>query len=159
MTSSPPTVAASEGRLAPDEQLQLEEWPFYWITRSASLYLERLEVELKRAGLDVPRWRVLMSLHANNSSSVSEIAELAIVKLPTMTKIIQRMVAEGLVISRTSAADGRVTEVLLTETGRRARHRAWAVAREVYAQAFTGISAADIRRLNGILGRVFDNLL
>lgn len=158
MKSTDTAPAAVEAAPAPDHKLQLDAWPFYWITRVTNLYLERLEVELKRIGLDVPRWRVLMSLHAKDSSSVSEIAELAIVKLPTMTKIVQRMVGDGLVTCRTSAADGRVTEVLLTETGHEARRRAWAIARQVYAQAFEGVTAAEIRRLNAVLSRVFENL-
>ena len=137
-----------------EESFQLDEWPFYWITRVASLYLERLEVELKRVGLDVPRWRVLMSLHGNDSGSVSEIAEHAIVKLPTMTKIIQRMVADGLLISRTSATDGRVTEAVLTEDGRNARARAWEIAHRIYAEAFADIPPDETRRLNDTLSRI-----
>ena len=72
-----------------------KEWPFFWLTHATGLYLHRLDNSLKRVGLDVPRWRVLMCVRPGDARSVSEIAELAIVKLPTMMKLIQRMEGEG----------------------------------------------------------------
>ena len=80
-------------------------WPFFWITQAVGRYLQRLETGLKRGDLDISRWRVLMCLHPNRPTSVSEIAELAIVKLPTMTKIVQRMQADGLVMLRPRSSE------------------------------------------------------
>ena len=76
-------------------EFEREAWPFYWLTRATARYLIRLETALKPAGLDVPRWRVLMSLQGQDRASVSELAEHAIVKLPTMTKIVHRPASAG----------------------------------------------------------------
>jgi DNA-binding MarR family transcriptional regulator len=144
---------------APDDaSFRLETWPFYWLTRVVALYLEELQVALKPAGLDVPRWRVLMSLRGQECASVSEIAEHAIVKLPTMTKIIQRMQADGLVECRVRDTDARVTEVVLTTRGHEARHQAWEIAAGVYAQAFKDVGAGEVQGLNKLLTRIFGNL-
>lgn len=140
------------------DAFQMERWPFYWLTRFTGSYLHRIELALKNIGLDVPRWRVLMSLRGREVLSVSEIADHAIVKLPTMTKIIQRMQADGLVVSQQSAADGRVTEVRLTSAGREAGEQAWAVANRIYRRAFEDVGAEEVSALNQLLQRMTTNL-
>jgi DNA-binding MarR family transcriptional regulator len=133
-------------------------WPFFWMTQAVGRYIQRLEPALKRIDLDVSRWRVLMCLQQNQATSVSEIAELAIVKLPTMTKIIQRMQADDLVTCEARASDGRVTEVSLTERGLTARQNAWAIANRLYTQAFRNISPTEKRQLNRLMESIFNNL-
>ncbi len=134
------------------------DWPFYWLTRTNALYLQTLETALKAVGLDVPSWRVLASIHESGVASISEIADQAIVKLPTMHRIIQRMQADGLVVCRPRASDARVTEVLLTDAGRSAQGVAWAEAEMVYRKAFGDMSGRDIDKLNRLLTRLFANL-
>lgn len=151
-TSTPRAVDAGT------PEFELSEWPFYWLSRVVARYLERLEVALKAEGLDVPRWRVLMSLHGQDMASVSEIAEHAIVKLPTMTKIVQRMQADGLVDCRPRESDGRVTEVVLTQEGEAAREAAWRAATGIYKEVFGHISPTKIKQLNKLMQQVFHNL-
>jgi DNA-binding MarR family transcriptional regulator len=147
-----PAGASSDG-----EGFHHTQWPFYWVTQVAGRYLEQLEQGLKPIGIDVPRWRVLMSL-SEGTASVSEIAERAIVKLPTMTKILQRMQADGLVECRPRATDNRVTDCTLTPQGRAARERAWAVAERVFHRAFDSMPPKDVAQLNRLLEGVFDRL-
>jgi hypothetical protein len=67
--------------MAPQE-FATQEWPFYWLTRATGLYLSQLERALKTAGLDVARYRVLMCVRPGQARSITEIADLAIVKIP-----------------------------------------------------------------------------
>lgn len=133
-------------------------WPFFWMTQAVGRYLQRLEPALKRVDLDVSRWRVLMCLHPDRAVSVSEIAELAIVKLPTMTKIVQRMQADGLVTCEARPSDGRVTEVSLTERGIAAKQDAWTIANKLYVQAFRDIGGNEKMQLNKLMEKIFGNL-
>lgn len=141
------TVAAS-GNAA---DFRMEEWPFYWLTRFTGRYLRQMELALKPIGLDVPRWRVLMILRTDQAQSVGELADHAIVKLPTMTKIVQRMQADDLVSCRQSELDGRVTQVTLTEAGRVAGQAAWEAANRIYRQAFEDVSPKEVATLNRLL--------
>lgn len=136
----------------------VQSWPFYWLTRANNAYLRVLEDALKGSKLDVPRYRVLMLLHGKRARSVTYLAEEAIVKLPTMTRIVQRMEDDGLVETRPRASDNRVTEVLLTRRGGRARLRAQRAAFGVFAKAFEGVSEEQIGALNSVLSTVISNI-
>lgn len=136
----------------------MEEWPFYWLTRFTGRYLLQMELALKPLGLDIPRWRVLMTLRNRETMSVSEIADHAIVKLPTMTKIVKRMQADDLVQCRQSAADGRVTEVSLTPEGVVAGRKAWEAANRIYERAFEDLSKKDVSTLNKLLRTITRSL-
>ena len=139
-------------------EFDVAQWPFYWLTRFTGRYLNEVEIALKTIGLDVPRWRVLMTLRGPRMLSVSEIADHAIVKLPTMTKILQRMQVDDLVTCSQSAADRRVTEVSLTAKGTESGQHAWEAVNAIYRKAFDGVSDADTARLNRILNRITNNL-
>lgn len=133
-------------------------WPFFWITQTAGQYVRMVEPALRKIDLDIPRWRVLMCVAPGQAISVTEIAELAIAKVPTMLKIIQRMEADGLVACAPRASDGRVTDVSLTESGLEARDRAWAVAKKVYERAFVKVTDSEEARLNKLLERIYTGL-
>jgi DNA-binding MarR family transcriptional regulator len=159
MTKSRILKSSHDAEATPDaEHFDPREWPFFWMTQAVGRYLQRLESALKRIELDVSRWRVLMCLQRHSGTSVSEIAELAIVKLPTMTKIIQRMQADGLVSCVARASDGRVTEVSLTAQGVVAKQKAWTIANKLYLMAFRNISPDEKQELNRLMRAVFDGL-
>ena len=108
--------------------------------------------------MDVPRWRVLMILTEFEPASVSLIAEHGVIKLFTMTKTVKRLEREGLVKTRQRQSDARVTEVVLTEKGRRAVRCVRAQASRIFHQAFDGINATEMKYLNKVLQRISRNL-
>jgi MarR family transcriptional regulator, organic hydroperoxide resistance regulator len=140
------------------ENFDFREWPFYWLTRAGGVYFKTMEEGLRGLGLDLPRWRVLMSLYQENRLSVSELADHAIVKLSTMTKIVQRMEQDGLVHCRPFADDRRVTEVVVTEAGLRAGEAAWELAHKTYDIAFQGIPSKQEASLLAVLRRITENM-
>ena len=140
------------------ENFDFREWPFYWLTRAGGVYFKTMEEGLRGLGLDLPRWRVLMSLYQENRLSVSELADHAIVKLSTMTKIVRRMELDGLVQCRPFADDRRVTEVIVTEAGLRAGEAAWALAHKTYDIAFRGIPSKQEASMVAVLRRITENI-
>lgn len=135
-----------------------ENWPYYWISRVNARYVQVLERRMKGIGLDMPRWRVLMSLYEEHYLSVSEIADFAVIKLNTATKVVQRMILDDLVTTRPRPGDGRVTEVTLTQKGDRARRLAMVEAEKILAASFVNITQAELVQLNGILEKLFVRL-
>ena len=152
-TSKTTTNGQSSG-----EYLDLQAWPFYWITQANNLYMEKLEVELKMSQLDIPTWRALNLLGGGRGRSISYLAAESVVKLSTMTRIIQRMREKGLVTVRPSKRDARVTEAYLTEKGEGARAISLGHAMTVMEKAFEGIRPEHCKILISSLSKVVDNL-
>ncbi|WP_138423090.1 MarR family winged helix-turn-helix transcriptional regulator [Maritimibacter alexandrii] len=134
------------------------EWPFFWITKTAHRYTHVMEARLKTIGVDPTYWRVMTALDEGKRLSVSEISAQCILKPNTATKIVHRMLAEGLVETGERAGDARVTEVMLTGKGDALAAKARVVADEVYAQAFAGLSQDERLVLDMLLERVFNRL-
>lgn len=141
-----------------DPAFEIAASPFYWLARTTGRYVLRMDVVLKRIGMDVPRWRVLMLLTQQSPSSVSELAEHAVIRLSTMTKIVLRMKVEGFVETRVSEYDGRVTEVLLTAEGSAKVEQIRTQAGRIYEQAFRDIGDVEMHKFNQTLMHIFTNL-
>jgi DNA-binding MarR family transcriptional regulator len=137
---------------------RLENSPFFLMNRAVATYSLAMERALRAVGTDIPRWRVLMLAHEYGPVSVGRIAEGAVLKLPTATKVVQRLHRDGLVQLRRGVDDGRVTEVELTAAGRDAVQVIRGVASRMYRAAFGDFVAADIQALNTALTRVHRNL-
>ena len=130
------------------------EWPFYWISQINAAYSDALERRIKPLGIDIPRWRAMMSLNEDQYLSISEIAGFSAQKLNTTTKVVQRMIGDGLVTTRVRPTDGRVTEVCLTEKGDTLRKSALVEARKIFELAFADISMPEVKALNETLSQV-----
>ncbi len=154
MVDDPPSDAAGHAGVTAEKRMK-KDWPFYWVSRVNARYVQVLERRLKPLDLDVARWRVLMSLYEDEHLSVSEIANYAVIKLNTVTKIVQRMIADGLVVTRVCPTDGRVTEVSLTPEGDRLRRLARKEADHIFASSFVNITPDELTQLNGLLERIF----
>lgn len=141
-----------------DPAFRMEDWPLYWITRVGRQYAMDLDTALKRVGMDVTRWRVLMILHELGSASVTTLAEHAVIKLPTMTKTVARMELDRLVATSEDANDRRVTIVTATDKGAAATQAVRQQASRLFRNAFSGVSGTEAQALVRTLRKVFANL-
>ena len=131
--------------------------PLYWLARVAGRYRLDMELVLKPIGMDVPRWRVLAILSEHEPASVSELCDHAVIRLSTMTRIVQRLAEAGLVETRQREADGRVTEVTMTDAGREAAVSVHARASRIFRHGFDGFDAKEVAALSDMLQRLFVN--
>ena len=83
----------------------------------------RVAAALRKQRSSLEEWRVLSLLADGRGHSMSEIAEFALTPAPTMTKLIDRMVANNLVYRRVDPADRRRVLVFLSARGRTAHRR------------------------------------
>jgi DNA-binding MarR family transcriptional regulator len=137
---------------------KVERYPFYLLNRLVSRYNGIIEARLRTIGLDIPSWRVLMILGERSPRGTREIAEAAVINLSTMTRIIQRMAAAGLVSATSSAEDARVTLVTLTADGSDKLSEARGVSAPVYEHLVAGLEPQEFEMMIGLLNRVHDNL-
>lgn len=137
---------------------QVGRYPFFLLNRLAGRYNGVIEPRLRSIGLGIPSWRVLMILGERQPRGVSDIADAAVIPLSTMTRIVQRMVAAGLVASSGSAEDARVTQVSLRAVGEEKLSEARAITAPIYARIIRGFTRRDFDRLLDLLDRMHRNL-
>ncbi|WP_413501529.1 MarR family winged helix-turn-helix transcriptional regulator [Psychrobacter maritimus] len=134
------------------------EFPFYWIARVESLYNQEMEKTLKQVGMDSSRWRVGLLLKEHESLTISEIANEALMKIPTITKIVQRMEKEGLVIVYKQKNDGRVRIVKLTPQGKSQVDMIVEKTSPMFENLFSKFSKEEIEVFLELTQRLFNNL-
>ena len=140
------------------EDFRLDVYPFYLLNRAASRYNVVIESELRRIGIDIPSWRVLMILGEHEPLAIGQVAKSAVINLSTMMRIVERMTKAGLIETASSESDGRVREITLTEEGRAKLAAARQVTAPVYEKIIRGFSATDFAKMLDLLGRLYDNL-
>ena len=77
----------------------------------------KLERVVQQEGLTVEQWRVLEALSERDGCSMGELAELVLMNHPALTKLADRMVADGLIHRVADRSDQRRVLVHNTERG------------------------------------------
>jgi len=137
---------------------QVSKYPFFLLNRLVSQYNTLVTRRLRTIGIDIPTWRVLMILGEANPRGMGEIAQFAIIKISTLTRIVQRMSAAGLVTAQAREGDNRVTEVSLTALGNEQLAAARRLTAPIYSQVITGFSRKDFNLMMTTIDRIYLNL-
>ncbi|GHF60369.1 MarR family winged helix-turn-helix transcriptional regulator [Seohaeicola zhoushanensis] len=113
-----------------------------------------LSARLRKHGIQIEAWRLLETLGSGRHLTMGELAEIVLMNPPTLTKLVDRMVSDGLVHRQVSQSDHRKVNVLPTALGRK---RMMQIRREIededaaiLSQLGQDDSAELIRILRGI---------
>jgi len=110
--------------LSADELLKLDN-QLCFAVYSASLAMTRLyKPLLEKLGLTYPQYLVLLVLWERDGLTVSELGERLSLDSGTLTPLLKRLEAGGLVVRIRDTADERRVHVSLTAAGRRLKARA-----------------------------------
>jgi DNA-binding MarR family transcriptional regulator len=112
---------------------------------------------LEPLGLTHPQYLVMLALWDNEKSggpalSVKQIAAALQLDSATLSPMLKRLEALGLITRTRSLADERATEVALTAEGRALRRRALEIPPAVVARL--GVDMAELTQLHGVLTRI-----
>jgi DNA-binding MarR family transcriptional regulator len=113
---------------------------------------------LEQEGCSVEHWRILLLLSDGHGHPMTEVAEFALVPAPSVTRLIDRMVTEGLVHRTADPRDRRRVLVHLTPGGRALRQRLDELVEREQDAMLAGAPAAEAERLLGLLGVLADRL-
>ncbi len=93
----------------------VEDYLLALLARASHAASSGFHAQLKALGVPVPVWRVVATLAgAEQGETVGPLAEACLMQQPTMSKLLDRMVAEGLV---QRLREGRQTRIRLTPAG------------------------------------------
>lgn len=76
-----------------------------------------LTIRLKALGVQVEVWRVMELLSTQNDLTMGELAKLALMNPPTLSKLVDRMVGDGIVHRLVGNNDQRQVNLVLTDLG------------------------------------------
>jgi DNA-binding MarR family transcriptional regulator len=130
----------------------------YHLVQAARVQRTRAAVHLGRIGLHPGQEAVLKALSERDGQSMSELAGELAVQPPTVTKMISRLGAQGLLVRQTSASDGRLARVFLTDSGRERAASVDQIWKRVEKEALAGLEDKDRKRLKKLLRHIEKNL-
>lgn len=123
--------------------------------RAVDLHSKRLE---RTVGLTVPQLLVLQSLEGTDGRTVGDIAGDVHLSQGTVTAVLDRLVAKGLVTRRRSESDRRKVRVTLTPEGEAQVGDAPALLQEGFIQRFESLASWEQKMLAASLERVAELL-
>lgn len=124
---------------------------------STSLAMTKLyKGTLATLGLTYPQYLVLLALWEQDALSVGELGDRLCLDSGTLTPLLKRMAAAGLLCRERAGNDERRVVVSLTDAGRALRSQGRGVPREV--SAATGLGFDEVRALTQQLQRLRDRL-
>lgn len=126
----------------------------YLLARASHLISGEFHRQVEAAGLSVPEWRVLATLCDREACTVGALADITLTKQPTLTKLIDRMEADGLVARRQGAADRRQAMVSITTRGRERVRPLIARATAHEQEVLAAFGSAEGRLLKDMLDRL-----
>ena len=111
---------------------------------------------LDELGLTYPQYLVMLVLWEHDGERVSQIGERLALDSATLTPLLKRLEAQGVIARKRSAVDERVVEVFLTSKGKRLERRAAEVPKCMLEKV--QLSVAEVTRLRTQLNALIEQL-
>jgi MarR family transcriptional regulator for hemolysin len=119
---------------------------------------EYFEEQLMEAGASLVTWVVLNEIHRGTWDSQRSLAKQIRIEGATLTRHLDRMEREGLIVRTRDDDDRRQIRVGMTPQGRVLHRRLRTTAQAVGARAAAGITERDEATLRRVLVKLRDNL-
>ena len=121
-------------------------------------YRALLEDALRAEGLTLPQLRLLKAIHEQQGVSGASIARTCQITPQTLQAMLTRAAREKWIVRETSERNHRILIASLTRKGQSLLDRGLAMAEEIEATLWAGVSVDDLDQANAILARGVDNL-
>ena len=132
-----------------DDLLKLENQLCFALVTAARNVVSIYRPVLEPLGLTHPQYLVMLALWEQAPRSLGELADELAMEPATLSPIVKRLQAQGLIARARRADDERVLEISLTPDGAALRERALAVPEQIMARV--GMDATQIAALRDAL--------
>ena len=114
--------------------------------------------QARQFGMTRAQWAVLARLEYAEGLKQSELAELLDLQPITLTRLVDRLCANGLIERRADPSDRRAKRLYLTAQARPLMNRLADLGENMMASVLEGLDAAKIEQMTANLSGVRDNL-
>lgn len=132
--------------------------PGHLISLAARGFARLSEARLKPLGFGVGHLPVLVALQDGQAESQRDLARFARIEQPSMAQMLARMERDGLIRRMPDPADGRSSQISLTEAARTRLPDACAVLFQGNRDALNGFTDEESTQLVALLTRLIANL-
>ncbi len=137
-----------------NKQRFVEGYLGYLLGQANHAVYKDFDAQVRAAGLSSIEWRVLATLHDSPALTVSDLAHQILSKQPTVTKLVQRMVASGWLELASDSGDQRRTMVRATRAGIACARPLVLRARKHEATLLAALGEADTAALKSALEKL-----
>jgi DNA-binding MarR family transcriptional regulator len=132
----------------------------HWVNRLAFQLRNRVQESFAAAGIDLSpeEWGLLLVLWSRGPLPMAALAAATVKDRTTVTRLVDRLAAKGLVTRATDESDRRVVTVAVSDLGHARRTAIVAAVLPVIAAASRGIDPADLDRATATLRQMAANL-
>ncbi|WP_308188409.1 MarR family winged helix-turn-helix transcriptional regulator [Nocardia australiensis] len=139
------------------DHLTLDEQLCFQLYAASRAMTATYRPKLEQLGLTYPQYLVMLALWERDGRSVGDLSAALALDSGTLSPLLKRLEAAGLIERRRAAADERRVDIQLTEHGRGLRSRARCIPPEM-AEA-SGLSDDEFTELRKALRRLTDSLI
>lgn len=142
--------------MSSDSVLSLDRQVCFALYSASRSFTNLYRPFLDELGLTYPQYLVMLVLWERDSLAVKDLGATLRLDSGTLSPLVKRLEAGGLVARRRSTRDERSVEVALTDDGRELQQRAATVPHRVLAASGMGLD--EVRELRSTLERLTANL-
>ena len=110
-------------------------------------------------GIDISpeQWTILLSLWEKDGVTQQELCNATFKDKPSMTRLIDNMERQHLVVWISDKRDRRTNLIHLTKTGRELENQAFVIANQTLKEALDGVPLEDLKIGQEVLRKIFMN--
>jgi DNA-binding MarR family transcriptional regulator len=135
--------------------MRLETYLPYLVNRVGQDFVAAFTPSLRRAGIDVQMWRVLLVLYADGPQNAGGLSARTSINLSTLSRLAARMEEKGLISRRRDDADARGVVSALTDAGWARTEALLPEAERLEREAAAGFTAEELETLKSLLERLY----
>ena len=134
----------------------VDEYLAALLAQASHLISSEFHAVVRAHGFSVSEWRVLASLAGGRAISIGELARVAVLKQPTVTRLLDRIEAKQQVERIEHEGDRRVTLVRITPAGSKTVARLIALARAHEQRVLEPFGLPRAEALKATLRRIIE---
>ncbi len=140
------------------DAFRLATSPFYLIAHADYMYHENMEQALARQGVNKSIYRILTVLRDHQPCRMTDLADMALIKRSTVSRIVDRMRDMDLVQTDQSDEDSRATDVRMSDKGHDLLDTLTPLIAPLFVEATRGLDHDELQRFVATLQIIGSNL-
>ncbi len=149
---------ADDGRIPGLGEIGLNSFAPYVMNRIMARWNSNLAEDLKAREISTIKMRALAVLHVSGSLTINELSVLSVTEQSTMSRTVDALEEQGLILRTPRPDDMRVRDVTITPQGRAVFEDVWPIMYRDLQRMFSGIGQGEQLAFLATLHKILRNI-